>query len=120
MMANKRLLWTLIQQRIPSACLNGPAMDDPACAPHILNVSFPPVRSQTMLFALEGDGIYVSSGSACSSKGKKRARVLEAYGLPPERYDTALRISFGMENDEREIDALADGLQACVARFVKR
>ena len=46
--------------------------------------------------------------------------TLDAYGLPPERYDTALRISFGMENDEREIDALADGLQACVARFVKR
>lgn len=80
MMANKRLLWTLIQQRIPGACLNGPAMDDPACAPHILNVSFPPVRSQTMLFALEGDGIYVSSGSACASRKQKLSGILTAHG----------------------------------------
>ena len=96
--------------------LNSP----PDGAPHIVNLSVLGCRSEIALHFLEERGIYVSSGSACSSKGKKRARVLEAYGLPPERYDTALRISFGMENDEREIDALADGLQACVARFVKR
>lgn len=96
--------------------LNSP----PDGAPHIVNLSVLGCRSEIALHFLEERGIYVSSGSACSSKGKKRARVLEAYGLPPERYDTALRISFGMENDEREIGALADGLQACVARFVKR
>ena len=46
--------------------------------------------------------------------------ILSAYGLPPERYDTALRVSFGMENTQRDIDELAEGLRACIRRFVTR
>lgn len=123
MMANKRLLWTLIQQRIPGACLNGPAMDDPACAPHILNVSFPPVRSQTMLFALEGDGIYVSSGSACASRKQKLSGVLTAMGLPTDRIDSALRFSLCPGLTEEQMTYTADRLAAhwtLLSRFVRR
>ena len=114
MMANKRLLWTLIQQRIPGACLNGPAMDDPACAPHILNVSFPPVRSQTMLFALEGDGIYVSSGSACASRKQKLSGVLTAMGLPTDRIDSALRFSLCPGLTAEQMTYTADRLEMCI------
>ena len=77
-------------------------------------------RSEIALHFLEERGVYVSSGSACSSRGEKRSRVLSAYGLPPERYDTALRVSFGMENTQRDIDELAEGLRACIRRFVTR
>ncbi len=123
MMANKRLLWRLIQERLPGACLNGPAMEDPACAPHILNVSFPPVRSQTMLFALEGDGIYVSSGSACASRKQKLSGVLLAMGLPAERIDSALRFSLRPGLTEAEMTYTADRLAshwALLSRFVRR
>lgn len=123
MMANKRLLWQLIQERIPAARLNGPALDDPACAPHILNVSFPPVRSQTMLFALEGDGIYVSSGSACSSRKQKLSGVLTAMKLPMERIDSALRFSLCPGLTAEEMTYTADCLAAqykLLSRFVRR
>ena len=123
MMANKRLLWQLIQERIPSAKLNGPELDDPACAPHILNVSFPPVRSQTMLFALEGDGIYVSSGSACSSRKQKLSSVLTAMGLSTERIDSALRFSLCPGLTAEEMTYTADRLAAqyqVLSRFVRR
>ena len=81
MMALKTRLLTDLQEVIPTARRNGPALDDPLCAPHILSVSLSPVRSQTMLFALEGDGIYVSAGSACAAHKQKVSGVLTAMGL---------------------------------------
>ncbi len=123
MMENKRLLWSLIQEAIPAARLNGPALDDPACAPHILNVSFPPVRSQTMLFALEGDGIYVSSGSACASRKQKLSGVLTAMGLSAERIDSALRFSLCPGLTAEEMRYTAQRLAAhwaLLSRFVRK
>ena len=91
MMALKTRLLTDLQEAIPAAKRNGPALDDPLCAPHILSVSLSPVRSQTMLFALEGDGIYVSAGSACAAHKQKVSGVLTAMGLSPAEADCTLR-----------------------------
>lgn len=104
MMALKCRMWQALKVAIPEAVLNGPDMDSAACAPHILNVSLPPVRSQTMLFALEGDGVYVSAGSACSSRKQKVSGVLTAMGLSTQMADCALRFSFCPDNTEEEID----------------
>ncbi len=104
MMELKRHLWQKLQEAVPAAVLNGPALDDAACAPHILNVSLPPVRSQTMLFALEGDGVYVSAGSACASRKQKVSGVLTAMGLTTEMADAALRFSLCPDNTVEEID----------------
>lgn len=104
MMTLKTHMWQALQTAIPEALLNGPDMEDAACAPHILNVSLPPVRSQTMLFALEGDGVYVSAGSACSSRKQKVSSVLTAMGLSTQMADCALRFSFCPENTAEEID----------------
>lgn len=104
MMNLKTHMWQALQTAIPEALLNGPDMEDAACAPHILNVSLPPVRSQTMLFALEGDGVYVSAGSACSSRKQKVSGVLTAMGLSTQMADCALRFSFCPENTAEEID----------------
>lgn len=93
MMRQKKRLFEGICAAVPKAVLNGPDMEDQACAPHILNVSLPPVRSQTMLFALEGDGVYVSAGSACASHKQKLSPVLEAMGVSPAMADCALRFS---------------------------
>ena len=104
MLALKRRMWEKLREAVPAAILNGPELDDAACAPHILNVSLPPVRSQTMLFALEGDGVYVSAGSACASRKQKVSGVLTAMGLSTQMADTALRFSFCPENTVEEID----------------
>lgn len=123
MMQRKIRLWEKLHEAIPQAVLNGPALDDPACAPHILNVSFPPVRSQTMLFALEGEGIYVSAGSACSSRKQKFSGVLTAMGLSNELKDSALRFSFCPGITEEEIDHVAATVKKhydMLKRFVRR
>ena len=104
MMALKRRLWEGLQAAVPAAKLNGPALDDPACAPHILNVTLAPVRSQTMLFALEGEGIYVSAGSACGAHKQKVSSVLTAMGLSTADADCALRFSLCPGVTEEEID----------------
>ena len=107
MMALKTRLLTDLQEAIPAAKRNGPELDDPLCAPHILSVSLSPVRSQTMLFALEGDGIYVSAGSACAAHKQKVSGVLTAMGLSPAEADCTLRFSLCPDNTEAEMDAVA-------------
>ncbi len=99
-------LWDTLKKKIPEAQINGPAPE--AGAPHILNVALEPVRSQTMLFALEGDGIYVSAGSACASRKQKISPVLRAMGVNPLRADCSLRFSLSRETTEEEIDYTAE------------
>ena len=102
----KLRLWEALKAQIPEASVNGP---DPAeGAPHILNVALEPVRSQTMLFALEGDGVYVSAGSACASRKQKISPVLKAMGVNPARADCSLRFSLSRETTEEEIGYAAE------------
>ena len=104
MAALKHRLWEGIRAAVPAAKLNGPALEDAASAPHILNVTLAPVRSQTMLFALEGDGIYVSAGSACGAHKQKVSSVLTAMGLTTAEADCALRFSLCPDTTEEDID----------------
>lgn len=80
----------------------------PDASPHLVNLSLPPIKSETLLHFLSSQGIYVSSGSACS-KGKK-SRVLTACGLPDPLIDSALRISFSRYNTREDIDRLVEQL----------
>jgi cysteine desulfurase len=73
-------------------------------APHIASMSFVGVRAEVMLHALEDKGIYVSSGSACSSNKSKESAVLSAIGLDKQRLESTLRFSFGEDNTEEEVD----------------
>ena len=73
-------------------------------APHIINISFPGVKSEIMLRSLEQDGIYVSSGSACSSKRKEYSHVLEALNINEELIDSSIRFSLSYTNTKDEID----------------
>lgn len=65
-------------------------------SPYILNVSFPGVKSEVLMHSLEMEGIYVSSGSACSSRKKQYSHVLLAMGLEEHLIDSAIRISTGL------------------------
>ena len=100
----KNRLWSGLKKKIPTAVVNGPEESPETCAPHILNVAMTPVRSQTMLFALEGDGIYVSAGSACASRKQKISPVLKAMGISTEQADCSLRFSLCPMTTEEEID----------------
>ncbi len=73
-------------------------------APQIVSVSFEGVRSEVLLHALEDRGIYVSSGSACSSNHPGISGTLKGIGVPQELLDATLRFSFGMFNNKEEID----------------
>ena len=88
-------------------------------APHILNLTLPDIKSETMLHALSARGIYVSNGSACSSHSKTHSSSLIAFGLTPEQADCSIRLSFGKQNTKEQIDLLADALTEELARLVR-
>ena len=73
-------------------------------APHIISASFKGVRSEVLLHTLESQGIYVSSGSACSSNKPSVSATLSAIGLQRELLDSTLRFSLSIENTRDEID----------------
>ena len=71
------------------------------CSPYILQIRFPKVRGEVLLHALEKYNIYISTGSACSSK-KKTNRVLEAMGKTYAEEQEVVRISFGLVDEDLE------------------
>lgn len=73
-------------------------------APQIVSASFLGVRSEVLLHALEDKGIYVSSGSACSSNHPAISGTLQAIGVKRELLDSTLRFSFGLFNTMEEVD----------------
>lgn len=86
-----------------------------SAAEHIINFSTNKIKSETMLHFLAARGIYVSSGSACS-KGKK-SRVLSIMQLPSKRIETAIRVSFGRDNTQQDVDELLAALKDGIAQL---
>ena len=79
-----------------------------ASIPYIINFSVPGIRSETMLHFLASKNIFVSSGSACA-RGKV-SHVLQNMGLPKERIDSAIRISFSRYNTREDVDLFLSAL----------
>ena len=88
-------------------------------APHVLNLTLPDIKSETMLHALSARGICISNGSACSSHSKHVSSSLIAFGLTPEQADCSIRISFGRQNTRADVDALALALEQELERLVR-
>jgi cysteine desulfurase len=80
-------------------------------APQIVSVSFAGVRAEVLLHALEDKGIYVSSGSACSSNHPGISGTLTGIGVAQNLLDSTLRFSFGLFNTREEIDYCIDTLK---------
>lgn len=102
LMAKKLRLIDGVQRAVPDAIVNGP--DPTSAAPHIVNLGFPGVRGEVMLHALEGEGLCVSTGSACSSKKLKVSGVLTAMGIKPGVAEWAVRFSLSPHTTDEEID----------------
>ena len=88
-------------------------------APHILNITLPKIKSETMLHYLSSEGIYVSSGSACSSHGGESHSALVAFGRSAAEADTSVRISFSHENEREDVDALVAALESGISRLAR-
>lgn len=85
--------------------------------PHILNVSFPPLSSETLLMNLDLEGIAAASGSACSSGSLSPSHVLQAMGLADDIVTSAVRFSFGYGNVHESVTFAAERTATIVQRL---
>ncbi len=88
-------------------------------APHIVSVTLPKIKSETMLHFLWERGIAVSSGSACSTHSRSLSAALQAFGIDPAEADTTVRISLSAENTREEADALMSAIRDGVAKLAR-
>ncbi len=94
-------------------------LDINATAPHIVSVSFDKIKAEVLLHALEEKGVYVSSGSACSSNHPGISSTLQAIGVKKELLDSTLRFSFSRYTTMDEIDYCIDVLKELVPIYSK-
>ncbi len=87
-------------------------------SPKILNVSFLGVKGEVLTHFLGMNEIYVSTGSACSSK-KGNSRILENMRLSKEEIEGAIRFSFSYETTKEEIDEVVDALKLSIGQIRK-
>jgi len=80
-------------------------------APQIVSAGFEGTRAEVLLHALEDRGIYVSSGSACSSNHPGVSGTLKGIGVKDSLLDATLRFSFGIYNTEEEVDYCLEQLR---------
>ncbi len=100
----KQYLADGILDKISNVQINGPAVEEGA--PHILSVHFEGVKAEVLLHALENNDIFVSSGSACSSK--KHENILSALGMT--NTDNTIRFSFNKDITIEQLDYVIDTL----------
>lgn len=99
------------KEKITAKCGDDVKFNVPEVAsPYILSLCIKGIRSEIMLRKLSESGIYVSAGSACSSKHREN-RVLKAFGLSDSDADFTIRISFSSYNTFEEVDLLADAIE---------
>jgi cysteine desulfurase len=100
--------------RVPGTVVNGDRTNRVA---NTTNISFERVEAESLLIALDLEGIAVSTGSACSSGTLEPSHVLKAMRLPPSRTQGALRFSLGSTNTDAEVDRLLDVLPGIVEKL---
>jgi cysteine desulfurase len=109
----QELLLTLLEE-IPNTYIHGEPL---ANASHIINVGFPGVKGEVLVHALAGEGLFISTGSACSSKREPQSHVLAAMQVPPVVAQGSIRISFGPENTLEEVERAAKLIKKMVAEL---
>jgi cysteine desulfurase len=99
---------------VAGTAVNG-AVD--ARVPNTTNISFERVEAESLLIALDLEGIAVSTGSACSSGTLEPSHVLRAMGLPTHRTQSSLRFSLGMFSTQEEVDRVVEVLPRLVEKL---
>jgi cysteine desulfurase len=85
--------------------------------PNTTNISFDRTEAESLLIALDLEGVAVSTGSACSSGTLEPSHVLKAMGLPAHRTQNSIRFSLGAANTETEIDRVIAVLPGIVEKL---
>lgn len=100
-------------ERIPDAVVHGRGAKR---APHVLSISVPGTDSESMLMALDLQGVACSSGSACQSGSVSPSHVLAAMGVRADIAGAAIRMSFGALSTARDVDRVADLFPSLIAK----
>lgn len=108
----KNYFYKNIEENIPGIKINSLLND--SFSPYILNISFLGVKGEVLLHFLEDRGIYVSTGSACSSHSKGKSYVLKSIGLNSEEIEGAIRFSFSHFNTKEDMDYVVKELKKSV------
>jgi cysteine desulfurase len=103
-----------ILARVPGTAING--VREPR-VPNTTNISFEAVEAESLLIALDLEGVAVSTGSACSSGTLEPSHVLRAMGLPSPRTQNSIRMSLGAGNTDAEVDFVVSKLPAIVEKL---
>jgi cysteine desulfurase len=85
--------------------------------PNTTNISFEGIEAESLLIALDLEGIAVSTGSACSSGTLEPSHVLRAMGLPTHRTQNSIRLSLGAGNTDEQVDYLLGKLPKIVDKL---
>jgi cysteine desulfurase len=99
---------------VPGTAVNGARAHR---VPNTTNISFERVEAESLLIALDLEGVAVSTGSACSSGTLEPSHVLRAMGLPTHRTQNSLRFSLGMLSTDQEVDHVVDILPRLVEKL---
>lgn len=83
----------------------------------ILSLTLPGIKSETMVNYLSSKEICISAGSACSSHGGEKSYVLRAFGLTPEEADYTVRVSFGDEISDHEIEIFTESINLGIGQL---
>jgi cysteine desulfurase len=103
-----------ILRAVPGTAVNGARS---ARVPNTTNISFDRVEAESLLIALDLDGIAVSTGSACSSGTLEPSHVLKAMGFSAHRTQNSIRFSLGAENTEADVDRVISVVPAIVEKL---
>ena len=107
-------LETGILDNVPGAVVNG---DRGRRVSNTTNISFEGVEAESLLIALDLEGVAVSTGSACSSGTLEPSHVLRAMGCSPHRTQSSIRFSLGLGNTAEQIDRVVEILPRVVGKL---
>jgi cysteine desulfurase len=110
----REYVFDTLTRALPTTVVNGCRTNR---LPNNVNVSFPGVTGESLVMALDGEGVMISSGSACSSGSTEPSHVLRAIGSPPDVARCGVRLTLGRENSWDEIRTAAECMVSTVRRL---
>jgi cysteine desulfurase len=103
-----------VLRAVPGTTVNGARSPR---VPNTTNISFDRIEAESLLIALDLEGVAVSTGSACSSGTLEPSHVLKAMGFPPHRTQNSIRFSLGAANTEVDVDRVVGILPGIVEKL---
>lgn len=106
-----------VKKRIPDAVLNGHATER---LPNNINISIPGLEGEAAVLFLDTKGVYVSTGSACSSTSLEPSHVIAALGMPRAYAEGSLRITLGRQTTKDDLAYALTALEEVVSTLRRR